>query len=157
MQLEDLGSSANSCKCDMPVLETTCQACLLGADGNPKPWLWLQESGAGAAEVHELFYESGGAGRPPPSSFDFFARLLVPLYAARAAEEALYGREGQTLSTAPEVGRGSRCFHMARPLCAARCCRGGPFGREGQALLIAYEVWAHASMVICSMRMLHVA
>jgi len=36
-------------------------------------------------------------------TFDFCCGLLVPLYAARATEVVLYGREGATLSTAQEV------------------------------------------------------
>ena len=42
------------------------------------------------------------AGRPQ-SVFDYMCRLLVPLCAARAAEEVLYGRDSMTLSTASEV------------------------------------------------------
>lgn len=56
-------------------------------------------------------------------------RLLVPLCAARAAEEVLYGRDSMTLSTASEVRRwpvivtqqyqGATCrqiHFMAKPL-----------------------------------------
>lgn len=59
-------------------------------------------------EWHHLFYASdkpddvravGGV----MGTFDFCCGLLVPLYAARATEVVLYGREGATLSTAREV------------------------------------------------------
>ena len=57
---------------------------------------------------HRLFYEADKPGdvrarQGPLSTFDFIAGLLVPLYAARATEVVLYGREGATLSTAQEV------------------------------------------------------
>ena len=35
--------------------------------------------------------------------YEMLCGLLVPLYAARAAEEAYYGRRAVTLSTAKEV------------------------------------------------------
>lgn len=46
--------------------------------------------------------------------FAFCASLLVPLYAARATEEVLYGRRAATLSTAPEIATAGR---LARWLC----------------------------------------
>lgn len=39
----------------------------------------------------------------PLSPYETMSGLLVPLYAARAAEEAFYGPEGVTLSTSSEV------------------------------------------------------
>ena len=39
----------------------------------------------------------------PVAPYEMLCGLLVPLYAARAAEEAYYGRRAVTLSTAKEV------------------------------------------------------
>jgi ATP-dependent Zn protease len=42
------------------------------------------------------------------NDFELCARMLVPLYASRAAEVVLYGREGATLMTAPDVAAATR-------------------------------------------------
>ena len=68
----------------------------------------LQEYGTEGDQWHRLFYEADKvddprAGRGPMSTFDFCCGLLVPLYAARATELILFGREGATLATAKEV------------------------------------------------------
>ena len=39
----------------------------------------------------------------PLSPYEVMSGLLIPLYAARAAEEAFFGPHGVTLSTASEV------------------------------------------------------
>lgn len=50
-----------------------------------------------------MFYGARDAAGQPLGTFDYMCRLLVPLCAARAAEEMLYGRDSMTLSTASEV------------------------------------------------------
>lgn len=41
--------------------------------------------------------------REPLAPYEMLCGLLVPLYAARATEEVLYGRRGVTLQTSREV------------------------------------------------------
>ncbi len=71
-----------------------------------------QEAGAHGNQQHELFYAARDAQGRPLGTFDYLARLLVPLCAARAAEEVLYGPDGTTLSTASEV---TKSLHAAPP------------------------------------------
>jgi hypothetical protein len=49
----------------------------------------------------------------PLAPYEMLCGLLVPLYAARAAEEVLYGRRGVTLQTAREV-RARSCLRLLR-------------------------------------------
>lgn len=52
----------------------------------------------------------------PISSYEMCRGLLVPMYAPRATEEVLYGKQGTSLRTAIGVS----------PMCrAARCCCDG--------------------------------
>ena len=44
-------------------------------------------------------------------SYEFLKGLLVPMYAARATEEVLYGKRGVTLSTAKEIARAGDLAH----------------------------------------------
>lgn len=63
----------------------------------------LQESGHHGNQQHDMFYRARDTAGQPLGTFDYMCRLLVPLCAARAAEEVLYGRDSMTLSTASEV------------------------------------------------------
>ena len=69
----------------------------------------MQEFGTDGGDYHRLYYEArkpsedGADTGELPSTFDFCCGLLVPLYAARATEVVLFGREGATLGTASEV------------------------------------------------------
>ncbi len=47
----------------------------------------------------------------PLAPYEMLCGLLVPLYAARAAEEAFYGRRGVTLSTSKEARRRPLYLH----------------------------------------------
>ena len=67
-----------------------------------------QESGSQQAGVT---YRARSTAGQTQSVFDYMCRLLVPLCAARAAEEVLYGRDSMTLSTASEV-RSSVLSHV---------------------------------------------
>jgi len=59
---------------------------------------------------HNTLYQLGQPGRvnavvleEPLSAYEMMSALLVPMFAARAAEEAFYGPKGVTLSTSKEV------------------------------------------------------
>ena len=73
-----------------------------------------QESGVQGNQQNDMFSRARDMAGRPQSVFDYMCRLLVPLCAARAAEEVLYGRDSVTLSTASEV-RG-RCA-WSRGIC----------------------------------------
>ena len=60
-------------------------------DATTLPRLW-QPGKQNAVEITE-----------PLSPYEMLTGLLVPLYAARAAEEAFYGPRGVTLSTSKEA------------------------------------------------------
>ena len=66
-----------------------------------------QEFGSAGDEFHELYAGTGRVNAvregEPVAPYEMLCGLLVPLYAARAAEEAFYGRRAVTLSTAKEV------------------------------------------------------
>jgi len=74
-----------------------------------------QETGRDGDEWHKLAYGmtqiNAVEPQDPPGSYEFLKGLLVPLYAARATEEVLYGKRGVTLSTAHEVSRAGNLAH----------------------------------------------
>ncbi len=97
--------------------DTSCRAIRSAVSRRRAPWsapggpnagagrVRAQETGQHDSQWHQLYYSARRADGRLLGSFDFCCRVLVPLYAARALEEALYGEAGLTLSTSSEARR----------------------------------------------------
>ena len=94
-----------------------------------------QESGLQGNEQNGMFHRARDMAGRPQTVFDYMCRLLVPLCAARAAEEVLYGRDSMTLSTASEV---------------RRCCIWSDMLNFDAANHVGHICHEHCSMVSCS-------
>lgn len=74
-----------------------------------------QEYGRDGDMWHGLSYGTQLANAEDPHgvipAFDFLKGLLVPMYAGRATEVVLYGKEGATLSTATEIAKAGELAH----------------------------------------------
>lgn len=69
-----------------------------------------------AVQNHNTLYQLGQPGsinavhlEEPLSAYEMMSALLVPMFAARSAEEAIYGPKGVTLSTSKEVNHIFSC------------------------------------------------
>ncbi len=61
--------------------------------------------------------------KQPPGLLDLCAGMLMPQYAARATEEALYGRRGVTITTAKGVCPLPPPQKRSLPLLSSTCCQ----------------------------------
>jgi len=74
-----------------------------------------QEYGRDGDQWHALSYgtrlANAEAPHGPIPAYDFLKGLLVPMYAARATEVALYGKEGATLASVPSISKAGELAH----------------------------------------------